>query len=567
MKQGVMSGALKFPKFSFKNIYIPFFVFISCFIIIPIRQFRGLELIPGDLGDARFNNYVLETVYLRLTGQVESFWNMTMYYPYPLVGGFSDNHLGSSLIYALPRFLLGEPDTAFQIWFLLGYLLNFVSSYFALRKLGMSNFGSSVGSAIFAFSFPTSVHAVHVQLHHRWALPMALLAISKFLKGDGLKWLGISSLWVVLQFYIGFYTGFFTALFVSAILVVHLIINIIRFFSFGKNSKTEKVSKTKLNFKSVTSLIALLLLSCAGLVNLFYSYFQVSQLYVGSRSWDEIASMLPRPRSYFLIDDSFLYQEIAKQIEDLPQRWEHQMFVGAVPLILFILGAITVFRTKNRTGLEIYLATAAIVTITLSVNDKSIWFYIHSAPLLSAIRAVTRLDQILLFAVGYGAAAFITWVGAKKFKRKQLATSLLVIFALLGLAEASTATIKTSEKEIWRERLADLEKQVPAELPDYAVLFFAQTGPPAMWYAHELDAMWVGLKLGKPTINGYSGQAPPNWNFFYGTDCQNVSNFITTYRDWDASNSYESPYYWWVKSRVVPIGFTNCETTFDLLKP
>lgn len=549
------------------HLTIPIFVFTICFFLIPIRQFRGFELIPGDLGDARFNNYVLETIYLRLTGEVNSFWNMQMYYPYPLVGGFSDNHLGSSLFYVLPRYLLGQPDTAFQVWFLLGYALNFLSAYVAFKKLGMSTFGASVGSGIFAFAFPTSVHAIHAQLHHRWAIPMAILAISKFLKGDGLRWLGFSSLWIVIQFYIGFYTGFFTALIVGLILVIHFVISIFQSLLSRKKQQVIEKSKKRINLKSLIALISMIVISIAGMANLFYPYYQVSQLYVGFRSWDEISSMLPRPQSYLLIDDSYLWQSVAQMIQDIPQRWEHQLFVGAFPLTLFILGLVAVFKTRNRTGIDIYAAAAILVVITLSINGKSIWFYIHEVPLISAIRAVSRLDTVLLFAVSYGAAFFITWVNLNKIKLSAAILPTLILLSLLGLAEASTATIKTSEKELWRERIATLEKSIPKDLPDYAVLFFAQTGQPSMWYAHELDSMWVGLKDGKPTINGYSGQAPPNWNFFYGTDCQAVSDYITNYQAWDASNEFQSPYYLWVKSRIVPIGFTNCDTTFDLLRP
>ena len=550
-----------------RNLLIPITLFTLSFIIIPLRQLRGLDLIPGDLGDARFNNYVLETVYLRLTGKVDSFWNMEMYFPFPLVGGFSDNHFGSALFYFVPRFLLGQPDTAFQLWFLIGYLLNFLSAYIAFKKLGMSTFGASVGSGIFAFAFPTSVHALHAQLHHRWALPMAILAISKFLKGDGPRWIGIAALWAVVQMYIGFYTGFFTTLFIGAMIFAHLIIYFIKRSFSQKSQSKEKKSFKQLDRKTLISLIAMLLVSVAGLVALFYPYYQVSKLYVGFRSWEEISSMRPRPQSYFLMDDSLLWQSTAQLIEGIPQRWEHQMFVGAVPMVLFFFGAVAILRTRNRTGLDIYFAAALIITVTLFVNGTSLWFYLHSAPLFSAIRAVTRVDQTLLFAVGYGAAIFISWVGSKQFKRFFFTTPLLVCFTVLAFAEASTSTILTSEKAVWRDRVLNLEKQLPQNLADDSVLFFAQTDPSDLWYAHELDAMWVALKYGKPTINGYSGQAPPNWLFTYGTDCQAISDFNSSYQRWKSSNTYPSESYLVLQNKIVPVGFRNCSTSNELLQP
>jgi hypothetical protein len=258
MNQDVGHATLSAYFKSIRNLLIPLTLFTISFIIIPLRQFRGLDLIPGDLGDARFNNYVLETIYLRLTGKVDSFWNMEMFFPYPLVGGFSDNHIGSALFYVVPRLFLSQPDTAFQLWFLIGYFLNFVSAYIAFRKLGMSTFGASVGSGIFAFAFPTSVHAIHAQLHHRWALPMAILAISKFLKGHGPRWLGIAALWAVLQFYIGFYTGFFTSLFIVAMIFAHVIIQILKRFFSRKSQSNEKKLFDQLDRKTITSLISMM---------------------------------------------------------------------------------------------------------------------------------------------------------------------------------------------------------------------------------------------------------------------------------------------------------------------
>ncbi len=327
-----------------RRIVIPVSIFIFGFTLIPLKQFRGLTLMPGDLGDARLNNYFLETLYLRLTGELDSFWNMGMFFPYPLVGGFSDNHFGSAIFYVLPRYFLGQPETAFQIWFLIGYLLNFSFAYLALRKLGMSSIGASVGAGIFAFALPTSAHAIHAQLHHRWAIPMAIAAISTFLKGGGSKWLGIAALWIAAQFYIGIYNGFFISLFVVAIIFSHLII---RVFTFRKSQRSKNLKSFKnLDYTSSAKLIGMLLTALVAIAALFFTYYKVSLLYVGSRSWAEIDPMLPRPRSYFIADHSLLWRSLSSKIEDVPLRWEHQMFVGVVPMILFLLGAIVMIRKK-----------------------------------------------------------------------------------------------------------------------------------------------------------------------------------------------------------------------------
>ena len=545
-----------------RRIVIPVSIFIFGFTLIPLKQFRGLTLMPGDLGDARLNNYFLETLYLRLTGELDSFWNMGMFFPYPLVGGFSDNHFGSAIFYVLPRYFLGQPETAFQIWFLIGYLLNFSFAYLALRKLGMSSIGASVGAGIFAFALPTSAHAIHAQLHHRWAIPMAIAAISTFLKGGGSKWLGIAALWITAQFYIGIYNGFFILLFVVTIIFSHLII---RVFTFRKSqrSKNQKLFKN-LDYTSSAKLIGMLLTALVAIAALFFTYYKVSLLYVGSRSWAEIDPMLPRPRSYFIADHSLLWRSLSSKIEDVPLRWEHQMFVGVVPMILFLLGAIVMIRTKNRAAAGIYLATTLIVVLTLYVKSFSLWYFIHDFPLFSAIRAVTRVDQVLLLAVGYGSALFLTWLGARQVRNRNRLHTLMAVITLLALLEAATGTIGTSEKSVWRERVANLAKKVPSDLPKDSVLYFAQTDP---WYAHELDAMWVSLQAGKPTLNGYSGQAPPGWNFTYGADCNSIPIQVASYQVWANEHPDYAKNFAGLLSRIRPIGFNNCDYMYFQRNP
>jgi hypothetical protein len=68
----------------------------------------NFTMIPGDLGDARFNSVVLEHGYQWLTGQATQLWSPSFFYPYERVLGLSDNHFGSGWSYSLLR-SLGMP--------------------------------------------------------------------------------------------------------------------------------------------------------------------------------------------------------------------------------------------------------------------------------------------------------------------------------------------------------------------------------------------------------------------------------------------------------------------------
>ena len=42
--------------------FLPLIIFLLAFILIPIKQLGGFNLMPGDMGDARLNNYFLENI-------------------------------------------------------------------------------------------------------------------------------------------------------------------------------------------------------------------------------------------------------------------------------------------------------------------------------------------------------------------------------------------------------------------------------------------------------------------------------------------------------------------------
>ncbi|MCI0704003.1 MAG: hypothetical protein L0241_23335, partial [Planctomycetia bacterium] len=95
------------------------------FLSFPIRVVvTAGEYLPGDTGDNRLNNYILEHGYRYLTGRVDSFWDAPMFYPETGVTAWSDTHLGMLPFYAAMRAFGLSPEGAFQGYFLIPFPLN-----------------------------------------------------------------------------------------------------------------------------------------------------------------------------------------------------------------------------------------------------------------------------------------------------------------------------------------------------------------------------------------------------------------------------------------------------------
>jgi hypothetical protein len=110
------------------------------------------RMIPGDLGDARFNSVILEHLYQWVTGTVPKLWSPHFFYPFEGVLAFSDNHFGSAWSYILARLFGFQREHAFQVWFAVGTCLNFWVCWAVLKRFGFSVIGSAAGAFVFASS-------------------------------------------------------------------------------------------------------------------------------------------------------------------------------------------------------------------------------------------------------------------------------------------------------------------------------------------------------------------------------------------------------------------------------
>ncbi len=547
------------------RVLFPLGFFLIAFWLVPWQLLDGLNRIAGaatDMSaffdDTRLNNYFLENIWQFLNGHAPSLWHLPFFYPFPWVLGLSDNLFGAAPVYLLARAFGVPADTSFQIWFLFGFAANYAAAYYALRRLGGSVPAATVGALIFAFALPTMAHARHAQLHYRFGVPLALVFFAEFLHRHSWKALLVSLGWVVWQFYAGIYIGFFLLLFLALMIVAHAIVMLCR---KPRPRLRDQLTLLALDWNSqgfgqrATFLIGAAAL-LALMVVLFYPYLQVQKIYGTTRHWTEISWMLPRPQSYVLSDRSLLWSPPSiPHFDTLPMRHEHQMFIGLVPMLLALGGLIILFRFGQhpRTG-TMAGAMGLMILVTLYIGGLSIWYLIHWMPLASAIRAMTRFDQVLLFPVGALAMIGLDYLRARF--GSGLAMSLTSLIAAVAIAEMSLQRSVSGEKADIRERMAFAKAQVPDDLPDDAILFMAQQPGPIT--IADLEAMWIALDRGIPTLNGYSGMSPPGATFHFGRDCFEHSRRLLGYHR-RFGKPLDEARFTELAERVVFVGFDHCD--------
>jgi len=196
--------------------------------------------------------------------------------------------------------------------------------------------------------------------------------------------------------------------------------------------------------------------------------------------------MLPRLQSYLLAERSWWLNPDLKIPTTIPMRHEHQMFIGLGPQVLALVGFSIGNRKKNSIVFTLIAGMLGLSIIsTLYVGGFSFWYVLHKLPLVSAVRAMARLDQVFLSPIAYLSAIAIDNLKHCCMRAGKVCSVSILPSLIL---EAAMTSHRSSTKGSWRERFAMLEKGIPEHAVKGSVLFFAQDGNPPE-FADELDAM------------------------------------------------------------------------------
>jgi hypothetical protein len=490
---------------------LPFFFFLVAGILAFFHPtiLSGFSLMQTDVGDTRFNNYILEHGFQWIMGNPfhKSFWDAPLFFPAQNTVAYSDVLLGAAPPYWLFRLAGFLPDTAFQLWMLCMGILNFTVAFVTMRhEVGLSALASAGGAYLFAFAALRLNQLSHQQLLPQFFSMLAVYCVIMIVRNAQSAesavrwkirgWIVLLVACVVLQLYAGFYLGYFIGLGLATVLGVAL------FFRQGRAVIGTVVRRYTVTIALVAA-IAIMPLMWMG------NHYLMAKKEVGVREWAAVSSMVPQAVSWVNVGpENWLYAWTRHflPISALRPDWEHRLGLGFVTLVITGIGLVKMAR--NRWGLIALIACLAIglFAFTYSRNFVPWWLAFKILPGASAIRAVTRIALLLLIVFSFGLAFFLDSV-----KNRKIALALLV---LVCLEQAGTSP--SYSKQRIRSDVISLASQIPAGTTAFYYNPCLLPGDKArewddLYYKHQLDAMHASLKVGIPTVNGYSGNSPAGW--------------------------------------------------------
>ncbi|WP_329741574.1 hypothetical protein [Dyella sp. A6] len=504
----------------------PLVLFIIGFVFITLHQSSYFHAMPGDMGDARFNNVILEHLFRWITGKDKFLWSPPYFYPYPGVLAFSDNHFGTFIAYVLLRLTGLTPEAAFTGWYTFSIPLNFFCCYYVLRRLGITSRAAAVGAFIFTFSMDVSVQDGHAQLAYRFAVPLAVLALQDFIAGCAFKDLALAIFWVTVQFYCSIYLGYFLSLLLLAYVLAYFLVgkNVVQNHAvYGAPYVAINRSFKSASDREIWRLIAILAICFIALLGLFYPYAYYAHIYKFRRHYHEMSMMLPRLQSYLLADNSMIWGRWSSRIQGVPMRWEQQMFFGAAASMLSIFG---ILKVKGALRNITFAALVILVLFTLDVRGHSLYSFVHTLPLINAIRAVSRINLIMVFPVAVlGALGFDRLVSSNSRFKTAIAVGMVLLMVAEGVAFRSyDVPFKTLH-----ERVNRLLSKTPSILSRGAIVYVPPGSDDEFSMENEIDGMRLSIALNRPVLNGYSGNAPNMFYLVKHPPCYVVNNRLSAY--------------------------------------
>ena len=427
--------------------------------VIPVFIITTLIFFWQQLfGDAYFWEDFVEYVYPTQSFAASSsgipFWN-----PYSFSGMPFMADLQVGFFYPLNRLLslfVGSngvlPVGAAQFVIILHFLIAQISMYFLTRYWKISSYGGIIAAISYAFSMILVCHVIHpMMIYHLAWFPLVLMF---FIKGIELRSIKCS-IWAGLLFGMTMLSGhpqttLYEAFLLGIALVWYLVADL--------KSKKENM---KLPVMVIAGIIPIII--AAGI---FSIQMLPSQELAGLSQRDEItyekssegslqfkqvySAVVPKlfgyvdgggkmdAQFYLKFDDGF----------KVHYYWETAFYFGIVALILGLLGAVYMFR--SRTGA--FLTAIAVFGFLFALGDNGFLYKIfYNLPLFGSFRNPARLMfyVVLAFSVLAGFGFDVLWQKAKDRKfliRLIIISAIPLLIAILTASGSLQGTFETPKQ-------------------------------------------------------------------------------------------------------------------------
>jgi hypothetical protein len=314
--------------------------------------------LPGSSSESRVTNYMLEHFHRWTRGQERSYWTAPFLYPEPNTSILVDAPLGTAPLYALFRGTGFNRESAYQIWLLCMFALNYSCCFLVMRAWCGRTALAASGAYIFAFGLQNLSLLEQTQAMPRFMVPVAFYFASRSLRSTDPRPLFLFVLSTCLQFY--------CSLSIGLVLLIVLSFFFIISFAVDKLNGPIRAVLPQDGWKGILAAAVL------GVVVLFPLLNAIVNAPLGA--WKALMAepleQLPGPLSYFSSHPASLsWQDLSRGRTIGSDRY----FMGALPWLALASVPIVIYRRgssneqyRSLLGMALTLACTLLVFMNFS---------------------------------------------------------------------------------------------------------------------------------------------------------------------------------------------------------
>jgi hypothetical protein len=495
-------------------------IFATCHPMIISR----FNMMPGDIGDERFVIAVLNHWYNVLLGK-EMFFQLNFFSPDKMVLGYSEAFFIFGMIYSFFRMLGCNYFTSLQLLYLTIITFSYCFILLILRKyLRLNLFFSIIGAMLFVSLNAIQNQFGHAQLLGFYFYPFLVYLIISYIGAkqagsNNLSWIYILSFAVFFGLF--FFTSYYTAwFFLFTLILVALSYMVVQ----GSGSSIKKVALQWYCFAEANylQLLISLFVFVLSLIPFLKTYLPVV---FSGHHFPFSSTLYYSPSIKDIVNvggNNFIWSPLLRALHfDFGNTGEISSgftFVFLIVFVSFVIGLLKLCINKSsyKEALIYSLALTSIIIIllTLKFHDRfSLWYVIyHLIPGAKAIRALGRYEivsqMLAVVFVIYNLNKIYIKLISSPIKNNYI-VSILIITIITGMfLEQLNRGCYVLNKQ---EQMEFLDKFTAADqCKSFYIHHFDRLNRP--FYAYQIDALMVSMKLNIPTINGYSGILPDSWH-------------------------------------------------------
>lgn len=484
----------------------------------------NFSYMPGDLGDARFINFVLEHGYQYLIGNQPSFYDATFFYPAKNTLALSDNMVGTLPIYTIYRLLDFDRETSYQFWWLSIFVLNYFVAFYCFYKTSKNSYAAILGAYLFTFSIIMFGQCNFTQLNIRFLLPVIILAAYNLVNSNKPKYYYYLVLAVALQFILGVYYAFLSLYLLVIFFACYAII--IRKFNFVTQLFNSKIQ----SLKTIGYTLATI-----GLLALYMqNYIEVSK-HVNLHKFSDILHLMPTFTSYLIADDAsnwaFISNYGRKILSD--SWWLNEFFMGIFPIGLLFIYTIYCFKNKDSNKFLVIAFGLSVVCSLLFANKYSLLAIFYYLPGFGSLSVMVRVITVIFTLIVFLNVLFLNDLFLK-FKKWSLLIFTGFFILLYFDNQADASKLIRTKKDTILNRYKTIETQIGHT--EKNVLAIISENEDIKNFKFHLDAALYAQAHQMKSINGYSSNAPPHFEYFWKNYNRKTLNDWCIYNNIDTNS-------------------------------